>query len=51
MSTFDKEFTKYLSESCDESGCSDAATHNQPGRGKFCNQHTDWGQPAFARDD
>lgn len=56
MSTFDDAFTAYLSEPCDEPGCDTSATHNGTGRstgrhGRWCNQHTDFDAPAFARDD
>lgn len=49
---------EYLSEPCDTEGCTATATHNghergaePPRRGQFCNQHMDWDQPAFARND
>lgn len=49
-------FGEYLNQPCDEPGCTDAATHNGTGtitgrRGQFCNTHTSWDHPAFARDD
>lgn len=45
---------EYLSEPCDD--CEAAATHNGHSkvdgrRGRFCNQHTSWSAPAFARND
>lgn len=51
--SFDEQFREYLSERCAEPGCESVATHNQPyrkGHG-WCNTHTDWDQPAFARSD
>lgn len=53
---FDEDFSRYLAEPCDEPGCDYSATHNATGcntgkRGKYCNQHCDWDQPMFARDD
>jgi len=51
------DFSEYLSQPCDESGCDDTATHNGYRRaaphphGKWCNAHTSWDHPAFARND
>jgi len=47
-------FSEYLSQPCDD--CPDTATHNGVStvtgkRGRFCNAHTSWDAPAFARDD
>lgn len=55
MGEFDS-FDEYLSQPCDRPDCDDTATHNgfdrdTGKRGKFCNAHTSWDQPAFARDD
>lgn len=51
-----RRLDRYLAEPCDHAGCDDTATHNgsdrETGRhGKFCNAHTSWDAPAFARDD
>lgn len=50
--------TEYLSKPCDRAGCDQIATHNGYDKGvpdspygKFCNAHTDWDRPAFARND
>jgi len=47
-------FSCYLSQPCDD--CSQTATHNGRSRvdgrrGQFCNAHTSWDHPAFARND
>lgn len=52
----DPEFEAYLNQPCDEDGCTRTANHDGTGkntgkRGKWCNQHCDWNQPAFARND
>jgi hypothetical protein len=51
-------FSCYLSKPCDQEGCDAQATHNgvQRGsaglvRGRWCNAHTSWDHPAFARND
>jgi hypothetical protein len=49
-------FADYLSEMCEAKGCENTATHSgflrgTSIRGDWCNQHTDWDKPAFARND
>lgn len=49
-----ESFEEYLSEPCDD--CDRTATHNGTStvtgkRGQFCNEHTSWDAPAFARND
>lgn len=47
------DFDLYLSQPCDEDGCTEVATHNQAGR-RVCNAHLDnspSAPPAFARND
>ena len=52
------DFDRYLSEPCDQEDCDRTATHNGIGkgtagliRGRWCNAHTSWDHPAFARND
>lgn len=45
---------EHLAQPCDD--CESTATHNGRSKidgrsGKFCNQHTSWDAPAFARND
>lgn len=53
----DRGLTEYLSQPCDELDCDLTATHNgyrreAPHRhGQWCNAHTSWDRPAFARND
>lgn len=44
-------FDDYLKQPCDDGKCDYRATHNQHREdgSKWCNQHTDWNQPARAR--
>jgi hypothetical protein len=48
-------FDEYLNQPCDEDDCERTADHNGTGRsgkrGQWCNQHINWDQPAFARND
>jgi len=49
-------FTRHLSHPCDHAGCTDTATHNGTDQEtgecrEFCNAHTSWDHPAFARND
>lgn len=51
-----KTLHEHLSERCDDEDCTSTATHDGRSkttgqRGKFCNTHTDWNAPAFARND
>lgn len=44
-------FEEYLRQPCDNAACDRRASHNQSraNGSKWCNQHTDWDKPAFAR--
>lgn len=49
-------FACHLEQPCDEPECDRAATHNGVSKSgahgrKWCNTHTSWDHPAFARDD
>lgn len=45
------DLTAYLNKPCDNRRCDKVATHNQHRESgtKWCNKHTNWNQPARAR--